>query len=43
VAEYYHYGDGTVILTFPYSVGTAEKMPALTWKYNGGVDGRDIK
>jgi beta-lactamase superfamily II metal-dependent hydrolase len=43
VAEYYHYGDGTIILTFPYSVGTAQKLPALDWKYNGGVDGRDMK
>lgn len=43
VAEYYHYGDGTVVLTFPYSIGTAETLPALDWKYNGGVDGRDMK
>jgi len=43
VKEYYHYGYGTVVLTFPYRIGTAKTMAPLTWKYNGGVDGRDIK
>lgn len=28
------WGDGTKILTFPYEVGTAEKLPLREWKYN---------
>lgn len=34
--ENYHYGDGTVKLTFPYSVGTAEILPENEWIYNPG-------
>ena len=41
VKEYYHYGDGTIIMTFPYSLGEAEKLPAQNWKYHGGMNGRD--
>ena len=41
VKEYYHYGDGTIVMTFPYNVGEAEKLPAQNWKYNGGMNGRD--
>lgn len=41
VKEYYHYGDGTIILTFPYKLGSAEKLPAQDWKYDWGVTRRD--
>jgi len=42
VKEYYHYGDGTIILTFPYTLGSAEKLPAQDWKYDNGVNRRDM-
>ncbi len=29
VAEYYAYGDGTKVLTFPYQVGTAKSLPTV--------------
>lgn len=32
--EYYTYGDGTVVMTFPYKTGTAETMEPREWKYN---------
>lgn len=28
------YGDGTKVLTFPYTIGTAESLPLKEWKYN---------
>lgn len=28
------WGNGTVVLSFPYKVGTAVKLPATTWTYN---------
>lgn len=34
VKEYYHRGDGTVILTFPYTLGTAEITEPCDWRYN---------
>lgn len=34
--ECYHFGDGTVKLTFPYAVGTAETLPENEWIYNPG-------
>ena len=34
--ECYHYGDGTVKLSFPYAVGTAEILPENPWKYHVG-------
>ena len=34
VQEYYSMGNGTVVLTFPYKVGTAEIMKPLEWIYN---------
>ncbi|MBR4767354.1 MAG: hypothetical protein IK088_00065, partial [Lachnospiraceae bacterium] len=37
VEEYVSRGDGTVVLTFPYTVGTYEVMPPFDWRYNGGV------
>ena len=36
VLEYVSHGEGTVVLTFPYKVGTYEKMPASDWRYNIG-------
>jgi hypothetical protein len=34
VKEAYHHGDGTVVLTFPYAVGSAETLPMSDWRYN---------
>lgn len=34
VLESYHRGDGTVVLTFPYEVGTANILAPLKWEYN---------
>lgn len=34
VKEYYHRGDGTVVLTFPYKVGEARILQPCDWKYN---------
>jgi hypothetical protein len=34
VKEAYHHGDGTVVLTFPYTVGSAETLPMSDWRYN---------
>lgn len=34
VKEAYHHGNGTVVLTFPYTVGTAETLPMSDWRYN---------
>ena len=30
------HGEGTVVLTFPYKVGTYEKLAPLDWKYDNG-------
>ena len=35
--ESYTCGGGTMTLTFPYKVGTAEKAAPCDWKYNGGI------
>jgi hypothetical protein len=32
--ESYSYGDGTVVFTFPYKVGTAKVLPLTEWKYD---------
>ena len=37
VEEYVSRGDGTVVLTFPYTVGTYQILPPCDWRYNGGV------
>lgn len=37
VVESIAHGDGTVVLTFPYKIGSAEIMEPLDWKYNNGV------
>lgn len=42
VDECYSRGEGTVVLTFPYAVGTAEILEPLDWKYTGGVPKRTI-
>ena len=33
--EYVSHGGGTVVLTFPYTVGTYEKLPPCDWRYHG--------
>lgn len=33
IDEYYTFGEGTVVLTFPYEVGTAEILPEI-WSHN---------
>ena len=35
-AESFIYGDGTKILTFPYTTGTVQSLPCNTWKYHAG-------
>lgn len=35
--EYVSHGDGTVVLSFPYQVGTYEIMAPCKWQYHGGV------
>jgi hypothetical protein len=30
------HGNGTVVLTFPYKVGTAKTMPPCDWRYTNG-------
>lgn len=42
VKEYYHYGDGTLILTFPYKLGSVETLEPNEWVYNGGQDRREL-
>jgi hypothetical protein len=29
--------SGTVILTFPYAVGSVEKTAPCDWRYSGGI------
>lgn len=41
VKEYYHYGDGTVVFTFPYTTGAAKLQPSFDWMYHGGNVKRD--
>ena len=36
VVEAYSHENGTVVLTFPYKVGTAETLGQTEWIYNGG-------
>lgn len=42
VKEAYHHGDGTVVLTFPYEVGTAQTMEMSDWRYNFGEPERTV-
>ena len=30
------WGDGTKVLTFPYTIGSVETMPQIDWKYHNG-------
>lgn len=41
--EYVSHGNGTVVMTFPYKVGTYEVMKPLDWKYDNGVKGIDAE
>ena len=34
VKEYYSWGDGTKILTFPYEIGSYKSLPCKEWIYN---------
>lgn len=34
VEEYFSWGDGTKVLTFPYTVGSYETMPKMKWIYH---------
>ena len=36
VKEFYHYGNGTVELTFPYVAGSAKTLPKNQWIYHAG-------
>lgn len=36
VKEWFAWGDGTKVMTFPYKIGTIECMPKFDWKYNKG-------
>lgn len=38
--EYYHYGNGTKMLTFPYKIGTTKSLPMLDWKYHQDLSDR---
>lgn len=38
VQEWFMWGDGTKILTFPYEVGSYETLPNFEWKYNVGQE-----
>ena len=40
--EYLSHGEGTVVLTFPYKVGSAEIMESSDWRYNNGKPIRDV-
>jgi len=40
--EVYHYGDGGNVLTFPYQVGTAKKLPLCDWRYHEGKCNRTL-
>lgn len=35
------HGEGTVVLTFPYTVGSYEKLPACDWRYN--IDNKPVR
>lgn len=37
VVESVAHGDGTVIMTFPYEIGSYERANPLDWKYTNGV------
>ena len=35
--EAFSHDEGTVVLTFPYKVGTAKRMPNCDWRYHNGM------
>ena len=37
--EYYSRGEGTVVMTFPYTIGSAEIEDPVNWKYNSNNPG----
>ena len=41
--EYVSHGNGTVVLTFPYAVGSYEVMEPCDWRYDGGVKKSTIR
>lgn len=41
VEEYFGWGDGTKILTFPYTVGTYETLPPKKWIYHNPADRKE--
>lgn len=42
VQECLSHGNGTVVLTFPYTVGSAKIMEPCDWRYNGGEPYRSL-
>ena len=40
--EVLHYGDGGNVLTFPYQVGEAKKLPLCDWRYHNGKCNRTL-
>lgn len=38
VQEFYHYGEGTTVFTFPYQIGSAETLPLMERIYNKGEE-----
>lgn len=41
VEEYFGWGDGTKIITFPYSVGEVETVPPKKWIYHNPADRKE--
>lgn len=41
VEEYFYWGDGTKVLTFPYTVGSYESLPVKEWIYNNPAERRE--
>ena len=41
VEEYFGWGDGTKILSFPYAVGEAETLPPKKWIYHNPADRKE--
>ena len=41
VEEYFGWGDGTKIITFPYSVGEVEALPPKQWIYHNPEDRKE--
>jgi len=41
--EWYTWANGTVVLSFPYKVGTAKVLPKTAWIYDNGVNNRENK